>query len=208
VLSSLGTLEAERCSFFQQSKDAAVGGPASDGVQPITEGLAINYVCGGGTKRRTTEGDEEAIPGLPRAAAEEARAMIADVFKLRALRITRFFKQFKLSETPDRDSRFPKPVSHVIFHLLFAGQLQAFLLCRSIRPARIGNSEKFKSFPRKISGIFRAHDESWKSRGREIRTERIHAWIRETLQGDFRWGSRDWLASACKGPGLPGREAS
>ena len=78
--------------LFQQLKDAAVGGLASDCVQAIPKGLAINHVCGGGTKRRIPGSDEEAIPGLPWAAAQQARAMIADVFEPRALRITRFAK--------------------------------------------------------------------------------------------------------------------
>jgi hypothetical protein len=170
----------ESSPLLQQSKDAAVGGPASDCIQAITERLAINHVCGGGTERRTAGGDEEAIPGLPGAAAQHARAMITDVFKLRALRITRFAKQLKLSDTPDRDSRFPTPVAHAIFHLLYAGQLQTFRLCRYLYASGIGKAEALRLFPRKIFGIFPARDEVWKPPEREIRTEQIHVWIRET----------------------------
>ena len=92
VLGSLSVLQGEGCPLLQQSKIAAVYGPASDCVEATREGLAINHICGGGAKRRTTGGDEEAIPELPWAAAQHARAVLTDVFKPGALRITRFPK--------------------------------------------------------------------------------------------------------------------
>ena len=89
VLGSPSVLQAESCPLLQQSKDAAVYGPASDCVKATTEGLTINHTCGGGAKRRTTRGDQETIPELPWAAAHHARAVLTDVFKPGALRITR-----------------------------------------------------------------------------------------------------------------------
>lgn len=138
---SLSGLQTEGHSFFQQSKDAAAAGPASDGVQAIQQGLAINHIGGGGTKRRPSAGEEEAISGLPWATADHARAMIADIFKLRTLRISRVVEQFKLSEALDRDSRLPTRVSHVIFHLLFAGQLHTFFYADPFAQQKSGTRE-------------------------------------------------------------------
>lgn len=120
IIPGTGVPCSRRLQVLKHLEYATFRSLAADGIESLHKRFAINNGYNRGTEWRTAGGNEQAVPQPPASPADDARAVIADVFNPRAFRIARVADNFQLAETPDGCPLFQACAAHRMINLLMS----------------------------------------------------------------------------------------